>query len=355
MAAGSINSQTTELEYHAAADILTPVIHSRYSRQRMVNRTDGRSMIKRANIVHWTFGFVKDGFTTLINMPWWTIVLVFCTTYITSWLVFAGLWSAIASGYGGANNTCVINVDDGFTSAFLFSIEVETTIGFGSKFISNSCHAGTFLLVVQSVVGLATDAVLLGLVFAKLTRPRNRRKSLVFSNVAVIRDVGGGERVFECRVGDIRRSQLAECHVRLQLYWFRPKAPGQDGQVVFEQHDLDVGYESGHDRLLLLTPVTITHHISATPPTSPLHGLTREQLQATDFEIVVILEGIVEATGLTVQALWSYTPDEVLFDREFVPVVNRGSPQGHWVVDFAHIHDTMLATRSQEMPAHQQS
>lgn len=361
MAAGNINSETTELEYHAAADILAPVVTSRYPRQRMVNRSDGRSMIKHANIVHWTFGFVKDGFTTLINLPWWAIVLVFCTTYISSWLVFAGLWSAIASahggGGGGANNTCLVNVD-GFTSAFLFSVEVETTIGFGSKFVSNACHAGTFLLVVQSVAGLATDAVLLGLVFAKLTRPRNRRKSLLFSNVAVIRDVGGGERVFECRVGDIRRSQLAECHVRLRLYWLQPKSPGrQDGEVTFEQHDLDVGYESGHDRVLLLTPVTITHRISATPPdpASPLRGLTREQLRATDFEIVVILEGIVEATGLTVQALWSYTSDEVLFDREFVPMVSRGPTGGQWVVDFARIHDTMLASGSQEPPAHRQS
>lgn len=346
MEAGIIGS---ELEYREVADDSTPITF-RYARQRMVNRSDGRSTIKRANIVHWTFGYVKDGFTTLINMPWWTILLVFCTAYITSWLIFAGLWSAIARGYGGANNTCVVNVDDGFTSAFLFSIEVETTIGFGGKFISNSCHVGAFVLVVQSIMGLITDAVLLGLVFAKLTRPRNRRKSLVFSNVAVIRDVGEGERVFECRVGDIRHSQLAECHVRLRLYWFRPKSPGQDGQMVFEQHDLDVGYESGHDRLLLLTPVTVTHRISATPPRSPLCGLTREQLRATDFEIVVILEGVVEATGLTVQALWSYTPDEVLFDQEFVPAVSRGSTRGQWVVDFAQIHDTVQATGSEELP-----
>ena len=334
----------SEVEYRAATPDLVSPVATRYSRQRIVSRGSGRSTIRHDNIARWSFGFVKDGFTTLINTNWLVILLVFCAAYILSWLLFAGLWAAVAVGYGGANNTCVINVED-FTSAFLFSVEVETTIGFGSKYVSNDCHVGAFLLVLQSILGLIIDAVLLGLIFAKLTRPRNRRKSLIFSRTAVIRKVDG-EWIFQCRVGDLRRSQLVECHIRLQLYWFRPD-PGEgqsgemlglgDKEMVFEQHDLDVGYDTGRDRIVLLTPVLITHPIS---PESPLHGLTPAQLQATDFEIVVILEGIVEATGLTAQALWSYTPEEVAFDEEFVPVVSRGTPSGKLVVDFARIHNT---------------
>ena len=341
--------EMSDLEYHAVSPDLVPPVTgaTRYFRRRLVSRGNGRSTVRHAHIARWTFGFVTDGFTTLINANWLVILLVFCAAYILSWLLFAALWAAVADwGYGGANNTCVVNVED-FTSAFLFSVEVETTIGFGSKYVSNDCHVGAFLLVLQSILGLVIDAVLLGLIFAKLTFPRHRRKSLIFSRTAVIRKVDG-EWIFQCRVGDLRRSQLVECHIRLQLYWFRPD-PGEgqsgetlglrDKEMVFEQHDLDVGYDTGFDRVVLLTPVLITHPIS---PESPLHGLTPAQLQATDFEIVVILEGIVEATGLTAQALWSYTPEEVVFNEEFAPVVSRGATSGQWVVDFARIHDTSL-------------
>ena len=332
-----IRLNTDDLEYRAAYPgiALQEAGVTRHFRRRLVSRGDGRSTIKYNNIARLTVNFVKDGFTTLINANWVVILLVFCAAYILSWLIFAGLWAAIAGGYGGANNTCIVNVED-FSSAFLFSVEVETTIGFGSKYVSNDCYVGAFLLVLQSIFGLVIDAVLLGLIFAKLTLPRHRRKSLIFSRTAVIRKEDG-EWVFQCRVGDLRRSQLVECHVRLQLYSFQPRP--REIVNVFEQHDLDVGYETGLDRIVLLTPILITHPIS---PESPLHGLTPAQLQATDFEIVVILEGIVEATGLTAQALWSYTPEEVVFNEEFVPVVSRGASSGQWVVDFARIHDTSL-------------
>ena len=331
------NDFADDLDYSAASSDIELQEVEATRRRRLVSRGDGRSTIRHAHIARWTFGFVKDGFTTLLNANWLIILLVFGAAYILSWLFFAGLWAAVAEGYGGVNNTCAVNVVD-FTSAFLFSVEVETTIGFGSKYLSNDCHVGAFLLVLQSILGLVIDAVLLGLIFAKLTLPRHRRKSLIFSRTAVIRKEDG-EWVFQCRVGDLRRSQLVECHIRLQLYLFRQPRHRETAKV-FEQHDLDVGYETGLDRVVLLTPVLITHPISDESPLHRLVGLTPEQLGAMDFEVVVILEGIVEATGLTAQALWSYTPEEVAFNEEFVPVISRGATSGQWVVDFARIHDT---------------
>jgi hypothetical protein len=44
---------------------------------------------------------------------------------------------------------------------------------------------------------------------------------------------------------------------------------------------------------------------------SPLFGLTREGLQHADFELIMTVEGIVEATGMTFQARTSFLPDEI--------------------------------------------
>ena len=170
------------------------------------------------------------------------------------------------------------------------------TIGFGFKYITNECKSGIIVVIIQCVLGLLLDSFLLGLIFTKLSRPRNRRRTLLFSDCAVIREDGGGRgKVLEFRIADVRRSQVVEGHVRLQLYWYRESS---DGRGNLRQYDLDVGYETGRDRVFLLTPVSVYHHITED---SPLHGLTQEDLASSQLELVVILEGIVEVTGLTSQ------------------------------------------------------
>ena len=58
-------------------------------------------------------------------------------------------------------------------------------------------------------------------------------------------------------------------------------------------------YDTGGDRLLLVEPQTITHVIN---DSSPFWEVGGESLRRERFEIIVILEGIVEASGR-----WSYT------------------------------------------------
>ena len=169
------------------------------------------------------------------------------------------------------------------------------TIGYGYKYITNQCRAGVVLVILQCIVGLLIDPFLLGLIFTKLSRPRNRRRTLVFSECAVICDDRKRGRVLEVRIADVRRSQVVEGHVHLQLYWYRESG---DGQCDLRQYDLDVGYDTGRDRVFLLTPVTVYHLITED---SPLYGLTQGVLAESQLELVVILEGIVEVTGLTSQ------------------------------------------------------
>lgn len=306
--------------------------------RRLVKRSDGRSRLKPIGIALRGVGFVTDGFTTLLNAEWYWVIPIFCALYILSWLVFAGIWTAVAYTNGQYNGTCVVGVVD-FSTAFLFSIETQTTIGFGNKYVTGSCTGGIFVIVLQSLLGLFLDSLLLGMIFVKLTRPRNRRKTMVFSKIAVIYEKDG-QKVLEFRVGDLRRSQIVECHVRLQLYWYKEV----NSQREFHQYDLDVGYDTGRDRVFLLAPVSVYHYITET---SPLYGITEEELSTQDIELVVILEGIVEVTSLTVQALWSYTKDEIQFNRKFLPVVSRRE-RGKWVADFDKLDSTVCVEQDHQ-------
>ncbi|KAJ7428430.1 hypothetical protein BTVI_00628 [Pitangus sulphuratus] len=61
-----------------------------------------------------------------------------------------------------------------------------------------------------------------------------------------------------------------------------------------DQLELDVGFSTGADQLFLVSPLTICHVIDSK---SPFYDLSQRSMQTEQFEIVVILEGIVETTA----------------------------------------------------------
>lgn len=327
----AINFQETDL-LDRSSENGDPLPPSMQTCTRMVRRSNARTLVKHSGIrISSNLGFLKDGFTTLLNARWYWIIIFFCANYVLSWLVFGGIWLAVA--VRDTEDKCLVNVND-FNSAFLFAVETQVTIGYGTRYVKGDCSGGIFLIMLQSIIGLFQDSVLLGLVFVKLTRPRNRRKTILFSDVAVINE-RDSQRCLDIRIGDIRRTQVVECHVRVMLYWNR-LVDRANNQYEFQNHELEVGYSSGRDRLLLLTPVVVTHAIDEA---SPLFGITEEELAGMDVEVVVILEGIVEATGLTVQALWSYTRSEIVFGHKFLPMVRRR--KGQWEIDFSLLSSTI--------------
>lgn len=111
--------------------------------------------------------WVKDTLNTIINLPWWQVITLFALSLIGSWLGFSLIWWLIWRYYDG---DCLAEVS-GYNSALLFSIETQTTIGYGSKHVTADCRLGTFILIIQSVVGPIIDAIWLGLVFQKICRP----------------------------------------------------------------------------------------------------------------------------------------------------------------------------------------
>lgn len=73
---------------------------------------------------------------------------------------------------------------------------------------------------------------------------------------------------------------------------------------------MNVGYDDGLDRIFLVWPLTICHVIDER---SPLYEFSNDDLSTANFEIVAILEGVVESTGMNTQARTSYLPFEILW------------------------------------------
>jgi inward rectifier potassium channel len=65
---------------------------------------------------------------------------------------------------------------------------------------------------------------------------------------------------------------------------------------------------------------TVVHPINAS---SPLHGITREELEKGQAEIFVSLTGIDDTFSQTIHTRYSYTPQEILWDKYFEDILSR--------------------------------
>ncbi|OPJ79661.1 G protein-activated inward rectifier potassium channel 1 [Patagioenas fasciata monilis] len=285
-----------------------------------------------------TSRYLSDLFTTLVDLKWRWNLFIFILTYTVAWLFMASMWWVIAYMRGDLNKAhddsytpCVANVYN-FPSAFLFFIETEATIGYGYRYITDKCPEGIILFLFQSILGSIVDAFLIGCMFIKMSQPKKRAETLMFSEHAAI-SMRDGKLTLMFRVGNLRNSHMVSAQIRCKLLKSRQTPEGEF--LPLDQLELDVGFSTGADQLFLVSPLTICHVIDAK---SPFYDLSQRSMQTEQFEIVVILEGIVETTGMTCQARTSYTEDEVLWGHRFFPVISL--EEGFFKVDYSQFHAT---------------
>lgn len=200
---------------------------------------------------------MQDIFTTLVDAQWRWTILIFAMSFILTWAAFAGVWYVIAYAHGdleyaervqlyGADALnesfipCVTEVKS-FATSFLFSVETQHTIGecggrawlgfagavlqfnsigffagYGNRYTTAECPEAIFVMCIQCIMGVFIQAFMVGIVFAKLSRPKKRAQTLLYSRNAVIchRD---GVPCLMFRVGDMRKSHIIEAHVRAQI------------------------------------------------------------------------------------------------------------------------------------------
>jgi len=248
---------------------------------------------------------IKDLFISSIQLSWsWTLFNLFAA-YFLSWLVFAIFWYFIGLFHGDFQPdserdvdhiVCVENVQD-FTSAFLFSVETQHTIGYGGRATTTECSAAILLMCVQSVTGVFIEACMTGIVFAKFTKPTHRGKTIVFSRAALV-TMRNGVFYLLCRVADLRPTHLIESHV--SAYMVRSSRT-EEGETI-PHHLFAIGFgtdlDGSQDFFQMYWPMVLSHRIDES---SPLWSVGPADLRTEHFEIILTLEGIVPETGNNIQ------------------------------------------------------
>ncbi|XP_070811550.1 LOW QUALITY PROTEIN: ATP-sensitive inward rectifier potassium channel 12-like [Pituophis catenifer annectens] len=315
-------------------------IHTRRKCRNRFVKKNGQCNVEFTNMDDKPQRYIADMFTTCVDIRWRYMLLLFSLAFLVSWLLFGLVFWLIALVHGDIEQPtkdetftpCLLQVN-GFVAAFLFSIETQTTIGYGFRCVTEECPLAVFMVVLQSILGCIIDSFMIGAIMAKMARPKKRAETLLFSHHAVIIAMRDGKLCLMWRVGNLRKSHIVEAHVRAQL--LKPRITEEGEYIPLDQIDIDVGFDKGLDRIFLVSPLTILHEINEE---SPLFGIGRQDLETDDFEIVVILEGMVEATAMTTQARSSYLSSEILWGHRFEPVLFEEKNQYKW--DYSHFHKT---------------
>lgn len=301
--------------------------------QRRIVSKDGHNNVRIDNVEGMVKLYLHDIWTTVVDMKWRYKLSLFASTFVMTWSIFGVIFYFIGMGNGDFENClqsnhtpCLMNVQT-LTGAFLFSLESQTTIGYGFRYISEECPLAIFTLVAQLVITGLAEIFVTGAFLAKLARPKKRAETIKFSQSAVI-CWRQGKLCLMVRVANMRKSLLIQCQLTGKLLHSNVTEEGEKTQV--HQSSVDFFMDSSGECPFLILPLTFYHVLD---DKSPLAGLTAENLHMRDFELLVTLNATMESTSATCQSRTSYVPQEILWGYEFMPVL-FSTTGGRFVADF---------------------
>jgi len=310
------------------------------NKMKRVVKKGGSTSVTYKNISKKRRRYFSDLYTTLLDSSWSYCVLMFTASFYLSWLLFAIIYYVISLAHGDFDpnqdpkKVCILHVQD-FASAFLFSLETQHTIGYGTRQTTTECPDAMILVSLQSVLGCLIQAFMVGLVFSKLSRPQLRQKTVIFSSHAVI-TLRNKQLCLIFRIGDLRDDNfILGTQISAKILRRQTSA---EGEVSQEMTDLKVSPDSsGESCIFFVWPLEIVHVIDKD---SPLYDMAAADITKEKFEIIVIMEGTIETSSMTFQARSSYLPNEILWGHRFESMVLYRKDHNKFQVNFSAFNST---------------
>lgn len=276
-----------------------PGLGSKFSNpvKRIMN-PDGSYNINRIGGIHG----LKDFYTFLIDLSWLKFLLVLLLFYLGVNTLFALAYLSIGlEGLSGVSSEL-----PPFWTAFFFSTQTITTLGFGG--IHPIGFGANILASIEAFVGLLLIALSTGLLYGRFSKPSAK---IAFSDNILLSEVNG-EPAMMFKMVNQRNNVLLKTKVNCiatldkgeHLHRFEKS---------YHRLNLEVDF-------VLFFPLTwtVVHKIDAD---SPFYGMGLEDLKQRNCEIVIFLETFDETFGQEIIQKHSYGSDQwlekVKFDLNF--------------------------------------
>jgi inward rectifier potassium channel len=291
----------------------------RYRRRRLrdVAAQFGGTEVVATDAPHYDW---RDPYHAMLAIRWGAFLLAVLGYYLALNAAFATLffWRP-----GSVANLAPGRWDD----AFWFSIETFSTVGYGV--MAPQSTYGHLVASAEIFLGLLSTAMLTGLIFVRFARPRAHME---FSRQATVAPHDGVP-TLSLRLANRRTGTIF--HARAALTFIR-RDQTLEGHVTWRAHDLAL-MRSEVQALSLAW--TLRHAID---PTSPLFGLSGEDLLAMDAQLVISITGTDATLAAPVHAVRAYEPGDMLWGYRFIDVMTVDE-RGRTRIELARLHDVTPA------------
>ncbi len=260
----------------------------------------------------------KGFYLHLMSASWPWFLLQVGVVYTLANVLFAAVyyWIGVEWLMGAPHATKL----EAFLSAFFFSVQTFTTVGYGH--IAPTGILTSSVAALEAMIGLLAFALGTGLLYGRFSRPSAR---LVFSRQMVVAPFNDGQAVM-FRVANGRPNVLMELEATVILMTV------EDGPEGLKRHFKSIALERDKVFFLPLT-WTVVHPIDET---SPLHGLDADDLRRLQAEFLILIKAFDDTFSQAVHARYSYTFEEVEWASRFLPAFNFNS-EGEMVLNLEQL------------------
>jgi inward rectifier potassium channel len=259
-----------------------------------------------------------NAYHTLLSLTIPRLLAFLCAGYAVTNAFFAGLyWLCGPGALSGSDIAPLARFED----CLFFSVQTLATIGYGR--LVPATRAANILVAFEALAGLLGFAVVSGLLFARFTRPTAK---ISFSNNALIAPYEGGW-AFMFRLVNLRNHDLTD--VKAVVSFARWADIGGERSREFDQLTLE------RDSVIFM-PLhwVIVHPITAA---SPMSGMTRESLAASNPEFVCLITADDETFAQTVHARTSYDAGDIIWGARFGDMYLADTDRV--AIDLERLHD----------------
>jgi inward rectifier potassium channel len=256
----------------------------------------------------------------MINASWPVFTVLIFGGFVIANVVFALIYVKIGVEHlQGADTSTALSR---FLSAFFFSAQTFTTVGYGR--ISPDGVLTSLVASLQALLGLMALAIGTGLLFGRFSRPAAR---LAFSRQMLVAPYQSGASL-QFRVANRRSNNLMEVEARVMLSTVEQSDQGPLRKYKYLPLERD---------LVQFLPLswTIVHPIDES---SPLWGKKPEDLKQHQAEFLITIKAFDDTFFQTVHVRHSYRYEEVVWGARFVPAFEPDA-QGEMVLDLGKLSE----------------
>ncbi len=268
----------------------------------------------------------------MINAKWPVFTAIIFGGYLVANTIFALIYMKLGVQHLlGADTKTPL---DQFFSAFFFSAQTFTTVGYGR--ISPDSLATNLVAALQALLGLMALAIGTGLLFGRFSRPAAR---LAFSKQMVVAPYQSATSL-QFRLANRRSNNLMEIEARMMLSTVESTEQGLVRKYKY------LTLERPQVQFLPLT-WTVVHPID---PDSPLWGKDADYFTQRQAEFLIMVKGFDDTFFQTVYVRHSYRFDEVVWGARFAPAFEPDE-QGAMVLDLEKLSEIAPAEIPAALPA----